>query len=150
MKLTGWSQGLSVTADATGVIPLAGAAAVRLLADRVGLTDGLARALVRRRFVPAHDRGRALVDVATVLVAGGEAIGDIESLRHQDGLLGPVASPATVWRALDGVTDVDDLLIGKGLNEDRAPLVGWTRSATAAVYEASPTSCPGRDEGPEG
>ena len=104
MKLTGWSQGLSVTADATGVIPLAGAAAVRLLADRVGLTDGLARALVRRRFVPAHDRGRVLVDVATVLVAGGEAIGDIESLRHQDGLFGPVASPATVWRALDEVT----------------------------------------------
>ena len=41
MKLTGWSQGLSVTADATGVVPLAGAAAVRLLADRVGLTEGL-------------------------------------------------------------------------------------------------------------
>ena len=33
--------GLSVTADGTGVVPLAGAVAVRLLADRVGLTDGL-------------------------------------------------------------------------------------------------------------
>ena len=36
MKSMGWSQGLSVTADGTGVVPLAGAAAVRLLADRVG------------------------------------------------------------------------------------------------------------------
>jgi hypothetical protein len=104
VKLTGWSQGLSVTADGTGVVPLAGAAAIRLLADRVGLTHALSAALARRRFVPAHDRGRVLVDVATVLVAGGEAIGDIETLRHQDGMFGPVASPATVWRALDEVT----------------------------------------------
>jgi hypothetical protein len=28
MKSMGWSQGLSVTADGTGVVPLAGAAAV--------------------------------------------------------------------------------------------------------------------------
>jgi hypothetical protein len=104
VKLTGWSQGLSVTAGGAGVVPLAGAAAVRLLADRVGLTDALSGALVRRRFVPAHDRGRVLIDLATVVVAGGEAIADIETLRHQDGLFGPVASPATVWRALDEIT----------------------------------------------
>jgi hypothetical protein len=36
VKRTAWSQGLSVTADGTGVVPLAGAVAVRLLADRVG------------------------------------------------------------------------------------------------------------------
>ena len=41
MKPIAWSQGLSVTADGTGVVPLAGAAAVRLLADRVGLTDSV-------------------------------------------------------------------------------------------------------------
>jgi hypothetical protein len=104
VNLTGWSQGLSVTADGTGVAPLAGAAAVRLLADRVGLTEAMAQALARRRFVPVHDRGRVLVDLATVLVAGGETIADIDTLRHQDQLLGPVASPATVWRALDEVT----------------------------------------------
>ena len=104
MKTTGWSVGLSVTADGTGVVPLAGASAVRMLADRVGFTEVLSAALARRSFVPGHDRGRVLVDVAAVLVAGGEAIADIETLRHQDRLLGPVASPATVWRALDEVT----------------------------------------------
>jgi hypothetical protein len=31
-----------------------------------------------------------LVDLATVLVAGGEAIADIDTLRHHDGLFGPV------------------------------------------------------------
>src|SRR5215207_5259222 len=104
VKPTGWSKGLSVTADGTGAVPLAGAAAVRLLADRVGLTAALSQVLARRRFVPAHDRGQVLVDLATVLVAGGEAIADIDTLRHHDGLLGPVASPATVWRALDEIT----------------------------------------------
>ena len=92
-----------MSADGTGVVPLAGATAVRLLADRVGLTGALSTALARRGFVPQHDRGRVLVDVATVLTAGGEAIADIESLRHQDSLLGPVASPATVWRTLDEI-----------------------------------------------
>ena len=101
MKGTSWSRGLSVTADAEGVVPLAGAVAVRLLADRVGLTEGLSAALARRCFTPVHDRGQVWVDMATMLVAGGEAIADIESLRHHDGLLGPVASPPTVWRALD-------------------------------------------------
>ena len=96
MKLTGWSQGLSVTADGTGVVPMAGTATVRLLADRVGLTSALSAALARRSFVSVHDRGQVLIDVATVLAAGGEAIADIETLRHQDDLLGPVASPATV------------------------------------------------------
>jgi hypothetical protein len=83
------------------MVPLAGAVAVRLLADRVGLTDGLSAALARRGFSPGHDRGRVWVDVATMLVAGGEAIADIDTLRHQTALLGPVASAPTVWRTLD-------------------------------------------------
>jgi hypothetical protein len=86
------------------VVPLAGAVAVRLLADRVGLTSGLSTALARRGFTPGHDRGRVWVDVAVMLVAGGEAIADIDTLRHQSGLLGPVASPPTVWRTLDEAT----------------------------------------------
>jgi Transposase DDE domain group 1 len=104
VKRTSWSQGLSVTADGTGVVPLAGAVAVRLLADRVGLTEGLSTALARRGFVPVHDRGQVWVDVATMLAAGGEAIADIDTLRHQAAVLGPVASPPTVWRSLDEVT----------------------------------------------
>jgi hypothetical protein len=62
--------------------------------------------LVRRGFIPGHDRGQVWVDVAVMLVAGGEAIADIDTLRHQSGLLGPVASPPTVWRTLDEATPV--------------------------------------------
>ncbi len=103
MGRIGWAAGLSVTADGTGVVALAGCAAVRMLADRVGLTGALSGALARRGFVPVYDRGKVLVDVATVLAAGGEAISDIDTLRHKP-VWGPVASPVTVWRALDEIT----------------------------------------------
>jgi hypothetical protein len=104
VKRTTWSSGLSVTADGVGVVAHAGSVATRLLADRTGLTGELSKAMVRRSFVPVHDRGRVLVDVAVMLADGGEAIADIEVLRHQAGVLGPVASPPTVWRTLDEVT----------------------------------------------
>jgi hypothetical protein len=103
MQRNAWSRSLSVTADGTGVVALAGSGAVRLLADQVGLTGQLSTALARRRFLPVHGRGQVLVDMATVLAAGGEAIADIDTLRH-DPVWGPVASPATVWRTLEAVT----------------------------------------------
>ncbi|MGC5305414.1 transposase, partial [Dietzia kunjamensis] len=104
MKRTSWSSGLSVSADGVGVISHAGAIAPRLLADRVGLTAELSGAMERRRFIPIHDRGRVLIDVAAMLVDGGESISDIGVLRHQSEALGPVASAPTVWRTLDEVT----------------------------------------------
>ncbi len=104
MQSTAWSAGLSVSGDGTGVVAHAGSAAVRLLADRTGLTDALSSAVARRGFIPVHDRGRVLVDVATMITAGGEAIGDIDTLRHQRDVLGPVASAPTAWRALDELT----------------------------------------------
>jgi hypothetical protein len=39
-----------------------------------------------------------------MLADGGEAIADINVLRHQSSVLGRVASPPTVWRALNEVT----------------------------------------------
>ena len=50
-------------------------------------------------FTPRHDRGRVLIDVA-MLADGGEAITDIDVLRHQAQVLGPVASAPTLWRTL--------------------------------------------------
>jgi hypothetical protein len=93
-----------VSSDGVGVVAHAGSVATRLLGDRVGLTTGLSKAMARRHFNPGHDRGRVLADVAVMLADGGEAIADIDVLRHQCGVLGPVASPPTVWRALDEVT----------------------------------------------
>jgi hypothetical protein len=88
----------------------AGSVAVRLLADRSGLTKELSKATRRRSFVPVHDLGQVLVDIAVMLADGGEAIGDINVLRHQGQVLGPVASAPTVWRALDELTPLEPLL----------------------------------------
>ncbi|MBA2560182.1 MAG: transposase, partial [Propionibacteriales bacterium] len=104
MKRTSWSAGLSVTGDGVGVVAHAGSVALRLLADRSGLTGEMSKAMVRRSFTPGHDRGGVLADVAVMLADGGEAIADIDVLRHQAGVLGPVASAPTVWRTLDEVT----------------------------------------------
>lgn len=93
-----------MSADGVGVVAHVGSVATRLLADRTGLTTELSKAMVRRRFTPLHDRGRVLTDVAVMLADGGEAIADIDVLRHQSGVLGLVASPPTVWRTLDEVT----------------------------------------------
>ena len=77
---------------------------VALLGDRTGLTSGLSKAMTRRSFVAVHDRGRVLADVAVMVADGGEAIPDIEVLRQQSQVLGPVASAPTVRRTLDEVT----------------------------------------------
>lgn len=104
MTRTSWSSGLSVTGDGVGVVAHAGSVGLRLLADQVGLTGELSQAMARPSFAPVHDRGRVLSEVAVMLADGGEAIADIDVLRHQGQVLGPVASAPTVWRALDEVT----------------------------------------------
>ena len=97
---TGWSKGLTVTADGDAVISHAGAAALRLTADRAGLTKAPSRALRRDGFTPGHDRGRVLTDTAVMMADGGNTVRGIDVLRHQRDLLGDVASPATLSRAL--------------------------------------------------
>lgn len=77
-----------------------------MLVDRAGLTDALSGAMVRAGRWPVHDRGRVLVDVAVLIADGGEAICDIDVLRHQREVFGAVASDTTVWRALDEIDAV--------------------------------------------
>jgi len=55
VQSTAWSKGLRVTADGTGVVSHVGAALLRMLADRVGLTGQLSDALARRGWWPTHD-----------------------------------------------------------------------------------------------
>jgi hypothetical protein len=93
---TGWSRDLSVEVGGRDVINHAGAAALRLIADRTGLTDGLSAALTRRGFVPVHDRGRVLADTAVLIADGGRVLSDLAMLRDQAELFGPVASDPTV------------------------------------------------------
>jgi Transposase DDE domain group 1 len=101
--VSSWSKDLAVDIGGRDVINHAGAAVLRLLVDRTGLTERLSRALVRRGFVPVHDRGRVLADTAVLIADGGRVMSDLATLRDQAELYGPVASDPTLWRALDEI-----------------------------------------------
>jgi hypothetical protein len=85
------------------VVSHTGSAALRLLADRTGLTGALSKALRRRGFTPVHDRGRVLADTAVLIADGGRVMSDLAVLRDQAELFGPVASDPTLWRVLDAI-----------------------------------------------
>jgi len=101
--VTGWSRRLTVTTAGRGVVARAGAVALRLTADRTGLTAALSRALHRDGFTPGHDRGRVLADAAVMMADGGNTVRGIDVLRQQPELLGAVASAPTLSRVLGEV-----------------------------------------------
>ncbi len=82
------------------VINHAGTAALWLIADRTGLTSVLSRVLVRRGFVPVHDRGQVLADTAVLIADGGRVLSDWPPARPDTavwaGSLGPDAMACTV------------------------------------------------------
>lgn len=102
---TRWSQRLTATGNGKGLIAHAGAAALRLVADRTGLTQALSDTLYRDDFTPGHDRGRVLTDAAVMMADGGNTIRGIDVLRHHHDLYGAVASAPTLSRAL---TEIDE------------------------------------------
>jgi hypothetical protein len=56
VQSTTWSKDLRVTADGAQVVSHVGAALLRMLADRVGLTGALFAGLARTGTFPFHDR----------------------------------------------------------------------------------------------
>ena len=131
-------EGLSVEVGGQGVVAHVGTALLRLLADRSGLSQALSAALTRCGFSPGRDGGRVLVDLAVMIADGGEAIADVDVLRHQDEVFGRVASPATCWRALDEVNDVQLRRISRARARVRAgvwSLIGAVPAARAGGRE---------------
>ncbi len=84
----------------------AGIVAVRRLADKVGLTDGLGQALARRDFHPVHDRGTVLVSAACAVLLGARSMAGIDVMRQTSLVLGSQASAPTLWRTLEAIGPV--------------------------------------------
>jgi hypothetical protein len=59
---TVWSKACGLLCDGSGVASHVGVMLSRKLAGQIGLIAALSRALIRRGFVPMHDRGRVLAD----------------------------------------------------------------------------------------
>jgi hypothetical protein len=91
-----------------GVVAHVGLHALGAFADRLGLGDSLSRRVpVTGERLPLHDRGKVLVQAMLMLAGGGEACADIEHLRSQPALFGPVPSDSTLYRTfrqIDGAT----------------------------------------------
>lgn len=87
-----WADGLEWVGDDERLVAHAGLLPLRLLAQRTGLTGKLSAGLARRGFDPTYDRGQLLLDLALVLIDGGEAISDFQTLRHLGPIVGEVPS----------------------------------------------------------
>ena len=98
---------IHVTADGEGIVSHAGALLLAQLADRIGLTADLSRAMAptrRRRSV--HDPGKVLVDLAVALADGADCLADLAVLRANADVFGPVASDPTAWRVVSSIGTV--------------------------------------------
>ncbi len=87
-------------------------ALIRALADNIGLTGGLSRALASDRLL-VHDRGRVMADLACAIADGAEVISDFRVIGDQGELFGLVASVPTAWRTLAEVARSGDRALAR-------------------------------------
>jgi hypothetical protein len=104
MKSSKGLAALKVTPDGKGVAAHAGSRLLAEMAEGIGLTAAMSRAMAptvkRRRW---HDPGQVLVDLAVTIAEGGDCLSDLAVLRNQPALFGAVASTPTASRVVDDV-----------------------------------------------
>jgi len=121
---------VDVVADRAGVVSHAGAALLAEVADRLGLTEALTRALA-----PMHERrgrhaaGRVVRDLAVMLADGGDCLADLRAVRDQQALFGPVASDATAFRVIAAIARDPGLLRALRVARARARANAWSAGA---------------------
>jgi hypothetical protein len=107
----GRSFTVDVASDGAGLVSHAGAALLAEVADRVGLTRELGRALAgMRERRGKHDPGRVIRDLAVMLADGGDCLSDLRAVRDQQPLFGPVASDSTAFRLIDRLASEPEAL----------------------------------------
>ena len=127
-----------------------GSALVVELAARLGLERELSRGLAqlfRRR--PLHDPGRVLVDLATMLIDGGDCVSDLGVLAEQPDLFGRVASQSTATRLLYALGEQERAAIRaarRGARE-RAWALGARPATVTLDFDAQLLECHTEKEG---
>ena len=125
MKVMGRSTigTVDVRADGIGLASRAGTALLALVAQRIGLTDGLSGALEGTRARRAgHDPGRVLCDLAVMAADGGRCVSDLQALAGQSSLFGDIASVSTARRVLlsVGEAQIEGVRQARALARERA------------------------------
>jgi hypothetical protein len=134
-----------VTDDGRGLENRAGMTLPAQVANHVGLTGGLRRALWGVRSWRDHDPGVVARDVAVMLVDGGDCVSDLAARDPE--LFGEhpgqaTASQPTAWRTLEAIAD-DDLALTRmeaALGQVRAHVWGLPGGAPPVLAAGEPLS----------
>jgi hypothetical protein len=144
---------VDVRADATGLSSRAGTALMALVAQRLGLTDGLCAALQgTRERRSAHHPGRVLCDLAVMAADGGRCVSDLAALAGQGALFGEVASVSTARRVLLSVGEVELDLVrqARALARERAWRAGAAPQRVILDFDCTPITSHSEKEGAAG
>jgi hypothetical protein len=122
-----------VEAGGEGVVAHVGLHVLGAFADRLGVGDALsARIPPSGERLWVHDRGKVLVQAMLMLAGGGEACADIEALRAQERLFGPVPSDSTLYRTFRQIGPATLAGLWDAIGGARAQV--WARSSVTNTH----------------
>jgi Transposase DDE domain group 1 len=123
-----------IEAAGDGVVAHVGLHALGAFADRLGLGEALSGAVQPTgERAPVHDRGKVLTDAALMLAGGGECCADIEALRAEERLFGPVASDSTTYRTFRQIDPVTLTGLWDAIAGVRSEV--WRRSSVTNITD---------------
>jgi hypothetical protein len=123
-----------IEAAGDGVVAHVGLHALGAFADRLGLGDALsARIPPAGERLPLHDRGKVLVHAMLMLAGGDESCADIEALRAEERLFGPVASDSTTYRTFRQIDPATLAGLWEAMAAVRARV--WRRSSVTKTAD---------------
>lgn len=132
---------VDVVADGKGLSSRAGTALLALVAQRLGLTDGLSAALAgTRERRSGHDPGQVFCDLAVMAADGGRCVSDLAVLAGQPALFGEVASVSTARRVLlsIGEAKLDLVRQARAVARERAWRHGAAPGRVVLDFDATP------------
>lgn len=110
-----------VDGKGSGVVSQAGGIVLAETVRATGLAAGLSAALRPwRKPASRHDPGKVITDLALSLAMGGDCLADVDRLRSQPGVFGPVASDPTVSRMMKALSGQQAAQALKAVNSARA------------------------------